>query len=265
MKLGSSTFCWKDEPLTPDLLEQLAKAGVEEVEIADYHPNFDYFGASWLKATGEAARNAGLSVATVHTHLAHRDPQLVLMHPDPTRRRRAVEAYFRAVDALSLIGACCLLTHDVQLQDAEADDPAERERTIAAVREVADYAQAAGMTLVIENLPKGWSSNVTRIAGLVEAIAHPAVKLCFDTAHAARRDDPVRAMKLAAKHTRVIHVNDADGGKNHILPGRGRIDWAGVMTAAAAADHAPHFIYELSDPADIPHLRENFKRLANFA
>lgn len=243
------------------MLQQMAAAGVQEVEIADYHPNFNYFNARWLKSIGKAARDAGLAVATVHTHLLHYDPELSLMHSDPVRHRRAVEAYLRAVDALALLGARCLLTHDVQLTDEPGGNPAERERAIAAVREIADYAAAANISLALENVTRGWSSRVANLVGFVEEVNHPAVRMCYDVAHACRADDPVTALRGALAHVNVLHINDQSRTESHLLPGKGDIPWDGVMAALSQAQPDVHFIYELADAAELGALASNFEWL----
>ena len=265
LKLGSSTFWWKDKDLTPALLQEMARGGIAAVELCDYHPNFNYLRAKWLQEIGTASRDAGLEIATVHTHIKWHDPALHVMHADPVRLRRAVEAYLRAVDALAILGAKVLLTHDVQLT-GDGSDRAERERAIGAVREIADHAQAAGILVVLENLPAGWSSNVPELRRFVADVDHPNVKSCFDTAHARRGGGDVAAqLRSAAPHVAVLHINDSGANGDHLLPGEGEIPWRETMAAVRETAATAHFIYELADCTNLARLKENFLWLAGLA
>ncbi|RMF85476.1 MAG: sugar phosphate isomerase/epimerase [Nitrospinota bacterium] len=259
MHLGSSTFWWREEALVPRHFEQLAAAGVTAVEISDYHPNFDYFRVQRLRETGRVARENGLTIATVHTHLRWYDPALHLAHPEPKRYRRAVEAYLRAVDALAILGSSLLLTHDLDLSgEGGGEDPAARERTVSALREIADYAHAAGMRVVVENMPRGWAADVSRLYSVVKAVDHPALGVCIDTAHAYRGDEVEQALRLTAPHLMALHINDADARVEHLCPGDGQISWATVMQTLHDIGYTGDFVYELDDARHLATLQANF-------
>ena len=42
MLLGASTIAFREQPLGRDLLTAMRDAGVESVELTDYHPGFQY-------------------------------------------------------------------------------------------------------------------------------------------------------------------------------------------------------------------------------
>lgn len=259
MRLGSSTYWWRNEPLTPRHIEQMAREGIAVLEISDYHPNFNYLKAQWLREIHQAVQVNGLEVATVHTHLRWYDPALHLTHPDPIRYRRAVEAYLRAVDALVLLGHPLLLTHDLDLAGTDGvEDPKARERTVEALREIAAYCQSAGIQMVVENMPRGWATSVSRLCGVVQEVNHPALGVCIDTAHAYRGDDVNQALKIAASLVTTLHINDADAREEHLLPGKGAIPWRTIMQQLQEIAYTGDFIYELGDPAALPSLQTNF-------
>ena len=42
MKIGASTILHRDRPLDRDLFREFQEAGIESLELTDYHPDFDY-------------------------------------------------------------------------------------------------------------------------------------------------------------------------------------------------------------------------------
>ncbi|MDP7612065.1 MAG: hypothetical protein QGH62_06450, partial [Nitrospinaceae bacterium] len=42
MKLGASTIPFKQNPLTRTTLENFKAAGIESLELSDFHPNFSF-------------------------------------------------------------------------------------------------------------------------------------------------------------------------------------------------------------------------------
>ncbi len=259
---AASTLWWKDEALTSEHFKALAEAGLSAVEISDYHPNFNYLRASWLTETGQVCRDAGLVVATVHTHLAWHDPRLRLMNLEPRWYTRTVENYFRIVDALELLGAKILLTHDLDLNDEDGqENPQKRHQVIGGVRKIADYAQQAGLKLALENLPGRWSGKVAKLQDLIGEIEHPAVGMCLDVAHAFRGDDPVQAARDARQQLLTLHINDSTGEHDHSLPGTANIDWVALMATLRDINYQGFFIYELKDELDLVKLKDNLNWL----
>jgi len=263
MKLACSTFWWKDQDLRPNDFQSLSDSGVEAIEVSDYHPNFNYFRARWLKEMGKAARDSGLTIATVHTHMTWHDPELRITHTDSIRRRRAIESYLRAVDSLNLLGAEILLTHDLDLWEGGPGGSARPEileNARESMMEIAEYASGANIEIVVENKPSGWSSDLARLSRFVQDLGHESVGICFDTAHAYYPySDLVEALTYAGQRVHVLHINDATRERSHLLPGRGEIDWKALVTSISKLVPDAHFVYELRDPRDLGALTPNFE------
>lgn len=258
--LGCSTLWWADEPLTAERIDAMAQAGVDSIEIADYHPNVDYLTRSRFEELSEAISDAGMTVATVHTHLAWHDPALALTATDPEALRTTVGVYRRAVDILSILGADVLVTHDVNWPDAPS--PSARATVVDAIREIADVASDTDVRIAIENTTSGWASEIEHVVSLLDEIDHPAVGMVFDTAHAHRGyGDAVAGLEAAGSAPIVLHLNDSDGTTDHLLPGRGAIDWDRVIAQVRTACPDAHRIYELADADDLPALADNVQWL----
>lgn len=76
------------------------------------------------------------------------------------------------------------------------------------------------------------------------------------------RYDPAAALRTAASHLISLHIHDNSGvADEHLLPGRGVIDWRQVLAALREVRYDSVFMYELSRPEDLPYLRKNFEWL----
>lgn len=263
---GASTIFFKNDPLTPRELETLRSAGMACVELTDYHPNWSYLKASWLKQLRQDLADAGLVVNSLHTHIAWFDPELLLSHPDPVRRQRAIEVYYRAVDAQALIGCPILLTHDIIIPTAEEVGEAEhrnrRALFVDSLARVAEYAATAGIRIAIENGTRGYSSDTRNLRGMIREIGADNIGICVDTGHANLHPSAADHIRAAGDALITLQIDDSrDHANQHTLPGRGTTDWDALMQALAEVRYSGNFVYELMDPADIPLLDENVRWL----
>ncbi|AMY70593.1 sugar phosphate isomerase/epimerase family protein [Frigidibacter mobilis] len=171
--------------------------------------------------------------------------------------------FLRALEAAEAVGARQMVLHSpyrAWFQNNRLAAPGYPEAKLDRIHDVLDpvvrQAEAAGITLVIENIED--VDPATR-RGLVESFASPAVALSIDTGHAqlARRmsgappvDYFVRDAGALLAH---VHLQDVDGhADRHWAPGEGEIEWAGVFRALAECQGAPHLVLELRDKTEIP-------------
>jgi sugar phosphate isomerase/epimerase len=266
MLTGASTIFYKNEPLTPAVLEELRSAGMECVELTDYHPNWSYLKVSWLKQLRQDLENTGLAVNSLHTHIAWFDPDLLLSHADPVRRERAVEVYLRAVDAQAILGCPILVTHDIVIPQAEEVGEAEhlnrRSAFVESLARVAEYAATAGIEIAIENGTRGYSADTRNLCGMIADTGADNIGICIDTGHANLHPPAADHICAAGDTLITLQIDDSsDHANQHTLPGRGTSDWPSLMRALTEVRYTGNFVYELMDPADIPHLAENYRWL----
>jgi sugar phosphate isomerase/epimerase len=263
---GASTIFYKDAPLTPAVLEEVRAAGMACVELTDYHPNWSYLKASWLRQLRQDLNNVGLIANSLHTHIAWFDPELILSHPDAARRQRAVEVYLRAVDALAIVGCPILLTHDIVIPEAAevgaAEHASRRSAFIESLARVAEYAATAGISVAIENTTRGYAADTRALRGMIADGGRDNVGICVDTGHANLFPPAADHIRAAGDALITLQIDDSsDHANQHTLPGRGTTDWPALMQALAEVGYTGNFVYELMDPADIPHLADNYRWL----
>jgi 3-oxoisoapionate decarboxylase len=114
--------------------------------------------------------------------------------------------------------------------------------TVAPLRRAAERAQELALELALEN---HGDLTAAQIDSLLDAVAHPALGVCFDTANAPRvGDDPLEAARLLAPRIRMVHLKDVEAiesaadpvaGPRSVPYGEGIIPVEAVLSTLAAA------------------------------
>ena len=118
--------------------------------------------------------------------------------------------------------------------------PADRLAGIAAVlRDAGDRADAAGVTLLVENVRSCWGNTAVNTVRILEAANHPRIKLNWDPSNGfVSGGDPFpRGYEIARPWTAHVHVKDARV-VDHLTGliawecvGRGEVDFVGQLRA----------------------------------
>jgi len=263
MLFGASTIAFRNDILDRDLLSKMKAMGLESVELTDYHPHFNYQDAPRFRLLGKILADLGLHLNSLHAHLAYLDPACDLTATGPHQRTHLLDRYWRAIEAVQLMGGGILVTHDVAIPGS--DDPLHTEKWHALLlnlKEIAAYTEHQNVRLVVENLGQGYHREPARLVELVEAVGHTQVGLCIDTGHRNLSGDPIEALRTAGRHLFTVHIHDNHGQRDeHLLPGQGNIDWPEVLKTLQAINYPGVFMYELSRPEDVAAVAENFRDL----
>jgi sugar phosphate isomerase/epimerase len=111
-------------------------------------------------------------------------------------------------------------------------DPAKaREQFIAFTKRIAPAAQAAGVTIVVEPLNRKETNFINAVsdgASVVDAVAHPAVRLHADVYPMLQEDEPPDA--IVAAGSRIAHVHVAQKG-TRLAPMPGGTDFTAYFKA----------------------------------
>jgi sugar phosphate isomerase/epimerase len=165
--------------------------------------------------------------------VGHTAYYLPIASPFAALRASAHAVLIETLDALAAVGATAVNVHPDPVGKLFWPDDI-RDRNAQAVAELAEQAQARGVTLMLENL--GRFGRVEDLAPVFDAA--PAAAFHLDAGHAnlARdRDEPNRAAALiAAFGDRLahVHVSDNNGIDDLHLPlGAGNVDWLAVIAA----------------------------------
>ena len=90
MRLGASTIPFRGDPLTSDVLASFREAGIESLELCDYHPNFDYTDPEFRAFLRLALDDMEFHLNSIHVHMKHRDPDSDLASLGADQRDKAI-------------------------------------------------------------------------------------------------------------------------------------------------------------------------------
>ncbi|MBK34750.1 MAG: hypothetical protein CME26_04360 [Gemmatimonadetes bacterium] len=262
MKIGASTIMHRDRPLSRELFQEYQEAGIDSLELTDYHPGFSFTDLDAFASLRQAMTDLSLHLNTLHIHLEIFD-DYDLATLDDALREKSLTAYRQAVDVMEALGGGILVTHHIQIPEPEdGSHDAKRQAYIDNLGAVASYAAPKDVSFAVENTSRGYTREPERLAKLVADIDASNVGIVIDVGHRNMVGDPVEALRIAGPHLITLHLHDNHGEQDeHLLPGRGDIDWDGVVKALEDSAYSGVFMYELSRPEDLVEVRGNAEQI----
>jgi len=230
MKIGVNTFVRVSPFSTEGLCELEAKDwqfGFDVLELAIEDP--ERVDVATIKR-----EKAGLGLDLVVCGAF--GPDRNICSPEPAIRQKA-KSYLRwCIDAAAELGSPCVCgpmysaVGKAHLEN-EQDRREEWNRSVAGIREMADFADARGVCLALEPLNRFETDMINTVEqGLqfIQEVGKENVGLHLDTfhMHLEEKSSPA-AIRLAGKKIYHFHACENDRG----VPGTGQVHWDGVAAA----------------------------------
>jgi len=259
-EIGLSTAALYPTHLTEDALTVIAGLGFRIVEV------FLQTGEEYTLAFGaELDRrrlDLGLHVHSIHLYSSYFD--LWSSYPRMVQETRS--RFRRLLEIATTLGARALTWHGLRYG---TNNP----HLVAAFFEntawAGEQARAAGVTLCIENVSWCYLRTPEQVIAIRQAGL--PVGFTFDTFQAGESGTDHAAL-IHAMDSRLTTVHLADytpAGPRHLPPGRGILDWPGILHALHAAGYRGPLILEpaqVKDPAILLRARDFVQQvLANVA
>jgi hydroxypyruvate isomerase len=147
---------------------------------------------------------------------------------------------------------------------AGQDDEAGMEHTAAGLRRVAQAAEDAGVTLVLELLnskrdhPDYQCDRTAWGVGVCQLVNSPRVKLLYDIYHMQIMEGDL-SQTITTQHSYITHYHTAGNPGRHEINGSQEINYAAVMRAISATGYTGYVAHEFLPQGDsIAALREAF-------
>ena len=212
-----------------DLFAGLGLDGIEIICADDYSCGISLAtSTSELNRIQQRAVDAGLVVAGLAPYAKD------MNHPDAGARGRAVADLKGAVDI-----ADALECRAMRVFGGHEAPPSEQGRALGwlaeSLREVGEYAQAAGVQLNIENHMDTMATSAEMTMAIVRAVDLPNVGVLYDQANLAFMNSEVYEMAIALQGPRIQHVHVKDfywRGTERIAAvlGEGVIPWREIVS-----------------------------------
>lgn len=164
--------------------------------------------------------------------------------PDPQVRKKTIETQSELIRHCGETGIGVCVIHP----SGEPNPDEDRNDRLLFAREtlskLADVANAEGVTLAAEDLPRSCIGNCAReIAFLTEG--NDKLRVCLDTNHLLTESNADFIRALGSKIV-TLHVSDYDFvDEKHWLPYEGKNDWVEIVTLLEEAGYRGPFLYEV--------------------
>ena len=228
------------ESLRFEHLKDAADAGFRKIELWAMTPHFDVGDGAKLKALKSWMADLSLSTSSFHAPFyadlddARAGRWLSLADPDADARAEALQKTISALRAFRPLGARVAVIHPSA--PGKAGDGDTYEALEASIERLLPLAEETDAVMALENIPSALGC-AEPLAGFVSRIAHPRLKICFDTGHAliTEGDKTQNAIERLAPMCIATHLHDNDGRNDaHLIPGEGAFEWPSFLAALDA-------------------------------
>lgn len=236
MKIGFNLLLWSTHFVESQfpILEKLKAAGYDGVEV----PIFDTSDLAPFEKIGQALKDNGLKATsvTVIPDEAHNP-----LSAEASHRQGGVDHLKRVIDCAQAFGSETLCGPYYQpLGEFTGDGATEEELSRAAEvhRQVAAYAQDAGVVCAIESLNRFeayFLNTIEQASAYVKRVDHPNFGTMYDTFHAnIEEKDPIGTLDSHFDVIRHIHISENDRG----TPGKGHANIVDAIRTAKKHGYA---------------------------
>ena len=254
---GISTHLYVADRLDRDHLVEIAAHGFEAVEVFALRSHFDYRDRRAAVALAEWLDDTRLHLHSLHSPIAGKysggkwDDGLSIASADEARRKAAVDETLATLDVAAAIPYKVLVQHcGVPVPYAAAGDNSTSS-LIRSLEELTPVAKQYGVRIAIEVIPNELSTPSALVELLESEIDASALGICMDVGHARMMGDVVDAIETTSGHIITTHLHDNRGRTDdHLVPGKGVIDWDGTVLAFQKVGYDGAWIFELAVAAE---------------
>lgn len=271
MKFGACVWPFKWDPPYEDTLRRIAGLGFKAVELIAWNRETfdDYYTPQRIKELRALIADLGLELS----EFVSTPPGMA--NPDPAAREQAVEHFKRLVEVGVELGAPIVNSvapypfdmnfppimrkHLAQEWTVPFDPQLDWTRNwndyVDTMRRCCAICEDAGVKYALEPHPYRWMRNAASMNRLLEHVNSPALGMNFDPSHLFPMGE-MPQMVIYEVGDRVFHTHfsDNDGTSNaHWRPGKGKIDWKGVLQALHDVGYDHVISIELEDVPGVSH------------
>jgi sugar phosphate isomerase/epimerase len=240
-RIGISTAAFYPHHLTEDALVVIGDLGFSVVEIflqaeSEYTPRF---GA----VLNQRRRDLGLDIHSLHLYATYFD----LWSPYARALEETRERFYRLLEVATMVDAEALTWHGLRYG---LDDESLVSAFLESVAWAGERAQAAGLTLTLENVSWCYLRTPEQVAVIREA-GLPVGFTC--DAFQARESgvQPADMVRAMGEQLVTVHLSDyRPDGPRHLPPGEGEIDWPALARALDSVCYAGPLVLETADVRD---------------
>jgi len=253
-----STYVFVSRKLTPELLEQIAGAGFQGLEIFCTRSHFEYSLKPEIRAMAGALEANRLQLVSLHaptsrdiSAMRQSGMPLSICEVERVRRVEAMDELKRAIDVADDLPYTRLVLH--MGGSREMADPRKRDAAFSTLEHLILHAHHAGVTICVENTTSEMG-DPAYLRAFVDETRLTGLRFNFDIGHAHLSDFPEDA-RIEKNFSPLrdlvssVHLHDNHGEKDeHLHPYDGTIDWpAAIKILQSAPQTSLPIVLELKE------------------
>lgn len=271
MKFGAPVWPFQWDPPYEDTIRRIAKLGFKAVELIAWRREVfeTYYTPQRIKTLRALINDLGLELS----EFVSTPPGMA--SPDPAARKQAVEHFKQLVEVGVELGAKIvnsvapnpfelqfpriMLKHIYQEWTLEFKPGLDWKQNwadyVGVVRQFCQICEDAQVKYALEPHPYRWMRNAASMMRLLDHVNSPALGMNFDPSHLFPMGEMSQAV-IYEVGERIFHTHfsDNDGTSNaHWRPGKGKIDWKGVLQALQEVGYNGVISIELEDVPGVAH------------
>ena len=255
MKFGATVWPVQWDPPFEDTVRRIGRLGFRAVELIAWDREMldEYYTSQRIRSLRRLFADEGLELSEFVSTPSG------MASSDAADRKQAVEHFKRLVEVALELGTNLVntvaptpfelrfppmaLRHLRQERTLDFDTDRDWQQNwwdyVEVVRRFCDLCEDAGVRYALEPHPDCWVHNAAGMMRLLDHVDSPALGLNFDPSHLFPMGE-IPQMVIYEVGERVFHTHfsDNDGMSNaHWRPGKGKIDWRGVLQALQAVGY----------------------------
>lgn len=240
-----STYLFVSRKLTPELLEQIAGAGFQGLEIFCARSHFEYSLKPEIRAMAGALEANRLQLVSLHaptsrdiSAMRQSGMPLSICEVERVRRVEAMDELKRAIDVADDLRYARLVLH--MGGSREMADPRKRDAAFSTLEHLILHAHHAGVTICVENTISEMG-DPAYLRAFVDETRLTGLRFNFDIGHAHLSDFPEdarieKSFSPLRDLVSSVHLHDNHGEKDeHLPPYDGTIDWPAAIKILQSA------------------------------
>jgi sugar phosphate isomerase/epimerase len=249
---GISTHLYVADRLDREHLVEIAAHGFDAVEVFAVKSHFDYRDRRAAIALAEWLDDTRLKLHSMHAPIA-RDyvrgawqENLSLAAHDEARRKAAVEEALATLEVAAAVPYATLVLHGGVPEPYGSAADNHLASMVKSLEELAPAAARHGVRLAVEVIPNAISTAAALVQLVESEVANRVLGICMDVGHARLMGDVVEAIETCSGHLITTHLHDNRGrSDDHLVPGKGVIDWDAAMLAFQKIGYDGAWMFEL--------------------
>jgi sugar phosphate isomerase/epimerase len=246
-----STHVYVKERLHPGLLDGLARAGAQAIEIFAARQHLDYANRKQhVREIADWFRSSGIPLNSVHSPMfgdyefgRTGSPPVNVASTDRAGRIEAMDEVKRALEIAEQIPFRFLVQH--LGTPNESFNERKFEAALTSVEHLRAFAKPLGVRILLENIPNELSTP-DKLVDFINVSHFEDVGVCFDFGHAHLMSSVAEAFEVVKAHIQSTHVHDNEKIKDsHLWPGEGSINWKAAMELLRSAPNTPPLLLEI--------------------